>query len=58
MTKEDQKWLKENAPWDYDALYGDPTGVGGDNSGCGEILLISILAVGLGFLLFYLFGAK
>lgn len=49
MKKEDKEWLKENAPWDYDALYGDPvTGFSGsDDSGCLGVIFIGLIALGV-----------
>lgn len=58
MTTKDKQWLKENEPWTYDDLYSDPVGIGDTGSGCGEFLLIVLIALGVGSLLFYLFGAK
>ena len=58
MTKEEIKWMKENAPWDYEALYGDPVTGNATNSGCGELILIVLIALGIGSLLFYCFGGK
>ena len=50
MTKEEyKKWLKENEPWRYDDLYGDPvTGFSGsDNGDCFEIVFILICFIAL-----------
>jgi hypothetical protein len=49
MTKENIKWLKENEPWEYDALYGDPvTGqTTSDDSGCISVIFIGLIALGI-----------
>jgi hypothetical protein len=54
MTKQEKEYLKEHAPWDYEAFYGDPvTGfTGSNNDGCGvAVLIVGILVIcGLRFL--------
>jgi len=47
-TKEEIKRLKEEEPWEYDALYSDPvTGQShSDNSGCAEVFFIALIALG------------
>lgn len=47
MKKEDIKWLKENEPWRYDDLFGDPvTGFSNeDNFGCLEFVLMVICII-------------
>lgn len=44
MTKEDKQWLKENEPWNYDALYGDPVTGKSDNDGVINFIIVAILA--------------
>ncbi len=49
MKEEQKQWLKENEPWNYEALYGDPvTGrTDTDDSGCLGVIFIGIIALGI-----------
>lgn len=54
MTKESKKWLKENEPWEYDALYGDPVTGFSDSydSGCLGVIFIGLVAFGVLYLVY------
>ena len=49
MTKEHKQWLKENEPWNYEALFGDPvTGrTDSDSSGFAEVFFIFCIGLGI-----------
>lgn len=48
-AKEEIKRLKEEEPWKYEALYGDPiTGqTTSDSNGCAEVFFIALIALGV-----------
>lgn len=50
MTKEEKQYLKEHAPWDYEAYYGDPvTGqTESDTTGVGVFIIVVLALLGFG----------
>lgn len=50
MTKQEKQCLKENAPWEYEAFYGDPvTGrTESDTTGVDLIIVIILALSGFG----------
>jgi hypothetical protein len=56
MTKEEKQWLKENEPWRYDDLFGDPvTGNTNTNTAGAEVFFIILIALGVWGLISFIF---